>query len=388
MNSAEAMELAERSPRRLIIHVDMDCFYAAIEEREDPSLSGKPVAVGGRSQRGVLTTANYEARAFGCRSAMPVFKALALCPHLILLPVRFELYRAVGNQIREILTRFSPLIEPLSLDEAYLDVSHWRSSGAAIAREIRAQIREETGLNASAGIAPSKLVAKIASDWRKPNGQFEVRESEVENFMRELPVGRLWGVGGKMREKLNSLGIATCGDLLKCDEIDLARRFGRWGLEMRQMARGIDDRPVRIDRVRKSLSSERTLADPILDFSEASRQLAELVTEVRDDILRKHRSRRLKSHFVKLKFADFRQTTAELAVRGWEPNRFDELMVEAWSRGTGRAVRLVGAGVRFAPESVSDQLELFALDLWEGNVLEQSPPDAPTVAFAPDESRT
>ncbi len=248
---------------RKIIHIDMDCFYAAIEERENPALRGKPVGVGGSERRGVLTTANYEARKYGCRSAMPVFKALELCPHLILVPVQFDLYRAVSSQIRSIFSRFTDLIEPLSLDEAYLDVSHLQTDGAAIAREIRAQIFEETRLTASAGIAPNKLIAKIASDWHKPNGQKQVREDEIPAFMAALPVGRIWGVGKKMREKLSALGIETCADLQALDQIELARRFGKWGIELWQLCRGIDDRPVSSDRTRKSVSSETTFRENI-----------------------------------------------------------------------------------------------------------------------------
>lgn len=214
---------------RKILHIDMDCFYAAIEERENPKLRGKPVGVGGSSRRGVLTTANYEARRFGCHSAMPVFKALELCPKLIIVPVRFDLYRAEANRIRAIFRRFTEIIEPLSLDEAYLDVSALMSSGAAIASEIRAEIREETALTASAGIAPNKLLAKIASDWNKPNGQCEIRADEIDGFLRDLPVGRLWGVGPKMKERLASLRINTCGELRRLDKIELSRRFGSWG---------------------------------------------------------------------------------------------------------------------------------------------------------------
>ncbi|MEY3897175.1 MAG: polymerase, partial [Verrucomicrobiota bacterium] len=244
----------------------MDCFYAAIEERENPALRGKPVGVGGSERRGVLTTANYEARKFGCRSAMPVFKALALCPHLILVPVQFDLYRAVSSRIRAIFGRFTELIEPLSLDEAYLDVTHLQSSGAAIAREIRAQILEETGLTASAGISSNKLIAKIASDWHKPNGQKQVAEDEIPAFMAALPVGRIWGVGKKMREKLTALGIETCADLQQLDQIELSQRFGKWGIELWHLCRGIDDRAVTPDRTRKSVSSETTFSENIVDL--------------------------------------------------------------------------------------------------------------------------
>jgi len=248
---------------RKIIHIDMDCFYAAIEEREDPSLRGKPVAVGGSGRRGVLTTANYEARRFGCRSAMPGYRALELCPQLVMLPVRFDLYRSESAGIRAIFARFTGLIEPLSLDEAYLDVSVLRSSGAAVAREIRAQIREETGLAASAGIAPNKLVAKIASDWNKPDGQFEVKPDEVDEFMRGLPVNRLWGVGRRNNERLAKLGVETCGDLRQFEKLELSQRFGRWGLELWKLCRGIDQREVCTDRPSKSLSTERTFGEDV-----------------------------------------------------------------------------------------------------------------------------
>jgi DNA polymerase-4 len=244
-----------------IIHIDMDCFYAAIEERDDPSLRGKPVGVAGKARRSVLTTANYEARKYGCRSAMPVFKALELCPHLVLVPVRFDHYRGESARIRAIFGRFTDLIEPLSLDEAFLDVSHLQSAAASVAREIRAQIFEETGLTASAGISTNKMIAKIASDWHKPNGQFEVTAAEIPAFIAALPVSRLWGVGRKMSEKLAALGVTTCAELQRFDQLELSRRFGKWGLELWELCRGIDARPVTPDRTRKSLSSEMTFAE-------------------------------------------------------------------------------------------------------------------------------
>jgi len=187
---------------RKIIHIDMDCFYAAIEERDNPMLRGKPVGVGGSSRRGVLTTANYEARKFGCRSAMPVFMALEKCPELLIVPTRFDVYTRDSQKIREIFMRFTPLVEPLSLDEAFLDVSHATEPGTIIASRIRQLIREETGLTASAGIAPNKLIAKIASDWNKPDGQLTVSPGKAEDFMKNLPLKKIPGVGGKMANKL------------------------------------------------------------------------------------------------------------------------------------------------------------------------------------------
>ena len=185
---------------RKILHIDMDCFYAAIEVRDDPSLKGKPVAVGGR-RRGVLATASYEARKFGCRSAMPTFRALEICPDLIVLPPRFEVYMEESRKVRAIFRGFTELVEPLSLDEAYLDVSQRVEEGADLATEIRSRIEKKTGLLASAGIAPNKLLAKIASDWNKPNGQYELRPGEIEEFLEHLPVKRLHGVGARIDRK-------------------------------------------------------------------------------------------------------------------------------------------------------------------------------------------
>ena len=337
----------------------MDCFYAAIEERENPSLRGKPVGVGGSERRGVLTTANYEARKFGCRSAMPVFKALALCPHLVLVPVQFDLYRAVSSQIRAIFGRFTELIEPLSLDEAYLDVSHLQSSGAAIAREVRAQILEETGLTASAGISANKLIAKIASDWHKPNGQKQVTEEEIPAFIAALPVGRLWGVGQKMREKLTALRIETCGDLQQLDQVELSQRFGKWGIELWHLCRGIDDRPVTPDRTRKSVSSETTFSENIQVLPALIPPMRGMIEGLREDLAKSHADRVIRSLVVKMKFADFHRTTAERAGHLVDSTIFEELLTEAWRRGKNRAVRLLGVGVRFEDPRTEEQMEFF-----------------------------
>ncbi len=337
----------------------MDCFYAAIEEREDPSLRGKPVGVAGSDRRSVLTTANYEARKFGCRSAMPVFKALALCPHLSLVPVRFDLYRAVSSQIRAIFGRFTELIEPLSLDEAYLDVTHLQTGGAAVAREIRAQIFEETRLTASAGISSNKLIAKIASDWHKPNGQKEISHEEIPEFVAALPVGRLPGVGGKMREKLSAIGVETCADLQKLDQIELSRRFGKWGLELWSLSRGMDERPVSPDRTRKSVSSESTFSDNITDLPSLLPPMREMIAGLKDDLVSQHADRVIRSLVVKLKFADFERTTAERAGHLVDFAIFEDLLAEAWRRGNDRAVRLLGVGVRFEDPKQTEQMEFF-----------------------------
>lgn len=349
---------ADTAAVRTIIHLDMDCFYAAIEVRERPELRGRPVAVGGTGRRGVLTTANYEARRFGCRSAMPTWRARELCPELAVVPVRFDLYRAESARVRAIMRRFTGLIEPLSLDEAYLDVSHLHSSGWAIAWELRCEIREELALTASAGIAPNKLLAKIASDWNKPDGQFEVRPEGVDAFMRDLPVRRLSGVGGKMEEKLAALGVRTCGDLQQVPKVTLAARFGKWGLELHELCRGRDERPVETSHVRKSLSREVTLRENAASLPELAGLLEELQAEVADELHAKHRERRVRGLVVKLKFADFTRTTAERAHPQMDAAVYQELLGEAWSRGGGKAVRLIGLGVRLAEDGPQDQLDL------------------------------
>ena len=352
---------------RKILHIDMDCFYAAIEVRDDPSLKGKPVAVGGL-RRGVLTTANYEARRFGCRSAMPTYKALQLCPELIVRPTRFDVYAAESKKVREIFHRFTELVEPLSLDEAYLDVTHHREEGVLVASRIRSQIEVETGLSASAGIAPNKLLAKIASDWNKPDGQFEIRPGEIEEFLEHLPVKRLYGVGRKMEDKLAAIEVVTCGDLQRISKLELAERFGNWGMELYELCRGRDERAVKPNRIRKSVSNETTLREDIGEFPPLVGIMEELRARVAVTVSSEHPNRVLKSLVVKLKVSDFTTTTAERAPdlvetgRGidqvMDAERYRELLAEAWGRGNGRAVRLIGVGVRFADLESKAQMQL------------------------------
>lgn len=343
---------------RRIIHIDMDCFYAAIEMRERPELANRPIAVGGSSGRGVLTTCNYAARAFGVRSAMPVFKARELCPDLVILPVRFELYRAASRHIRDILHRYTDLVEPLSLDEAYLDVTHHRRRGSDIAEEIRAAIHAETGLTASAGIAPNKLVAKIASDWNKPNGQCVVAPSRLEAFMETLPVRRIWGVGPKSAARLAALGVETCGQLQAYDQATLAREFGSFGLELYRLCRGIDERPVEPNRTRKSLSNERTFSKNLENLEDCKEALRDQHSELLEDLRKSAPDRQIAKLLVKLKFSDFRRTTAEMPGRQPELSAYLGLLKDAWGR-SGEPVRLLGLGVRFADtQSGPEQLEL------------------------------
>lgn len=344
---------------RKIIHLDMDCYYAAIEVRNNPTLRGQPVGVGGtQDRRGVLTTCNYEARKFGVRSAMPTFMAMEKCPHLIIVPVHFEEYRKESRRIRAIMGEFTEVIEPLSLDEAYLDVSHLPDAVAA-ATELRRRIYRITGLHASAGIAPNKLLAKIASDWRKPNGQFHIAPHDIKLFMKQLPVQRIWGVGKVAAERLEKLGITTCGQLQELSRFKLQAEFGKFGLELHELCRGVDDRPVETHRVRKSLSTERTYTHDLATLEECLERFASLFDELTEDLRRYGEARRVTGVFVKLKFSDFSQTTVGRA--STQPIRevFHELLTEGFGR-SGHGVRLLGAGVRFAEESSEDdnQLEL------------------------------
>jgi len=252
---------------RKIIHVDMDAFYASVEQRDDPSLRGKPVVVAWRGARSVVCAASYEARVFGVRSAMPAVRAERLCPDAIFVPPDFARYKAVSQQVRAIFLRHTDLVEPLSLDEAYLDVTEPKSGielATDIARTIRAQIREETNLTASAGIAPNKFLAKIASDWRKPDGQFVIPPQRVDAFLQPLPVNRVPGVGKVMEGKLAARGIVTCGDLRQWALIDLEEAFGSFGRSLYNRARGIDERPVEPDQQVQSISSEDTFAEDLL----------------------------------------------------------------------------------------------------------------------------
>jgi DNA polymerase-4 len=338
---------SDKEPRA-IIHLDMDCFYAAIEVRDQPSLKGKPVGVGGaRDRRGVLTTCNYEARKFGVRSAMPTFMALQRCPHLIILPTRFDVYRKESAVIREILYRFTPLVEPLSLDEAYLDVTAHPGAPGPLAQVIRGLIFRKTKLTASAGIGPNKLVAKIASDLKKPNGQVEVKPEEVPEFMEKLPVRKLWGIGEVTGQKLERLGIATCGDMRRLSRADLLENFGKFGIELYDLCRGIDERPVEPDRERKSLSNEETFSTDLETLSECEEKLPELFEELMADLAQKESTRIITKIFVKLKFHDFTRTTVERAGLAPSLDQFRSLLTEAFAR-TGKSVRLIGLGVRFA----------------------------------------
>ena len=329
----------------------MDAFYASVEQRDDPSLRGKPVVVAWRGARSVVCAASYEARVFGVRSAMPAVRAERLCPQLIFVPPDFVRYKAVSRQVREIFARHTELIEPLSLDEAYLDVTTTKTglpSATATAEAIRAAIREETQLTASAGIAPNKFLAKIASDWRKPDGQFVIRPHQVEAFLTPLPVARLPGVGKVMESKLIALGIATVGDLRALALSELEQRFGRWGRRLHELSQGIDDHAVQADRPTLQVSAEDTFEhDLTLDELEPHiRRLAEKAWTGHQREL----GRVARTVVLKLKTSDFHTLTRSLTPAR-RPLSADELADQACAlllrveRPADSRYRLVGVGL-------------------------------------------
>ena len=351
---------------RKIIHIDMDAFYASVEQRDDPELRGRPVVVAWRGQRSVVCAASYEARRFGVRSAMPAVRAERLCPDAVFVPPDFTRYRAVSRQVREIFLRHTVLVEPLSLDEAYLDVTDASSalpSATAIAATIRDQIRDETGLTASAGVAPNKFLAKIASDWNKPDGQFVIRPEAIEAFLTPLPVARIPGVGKVMDARLAALGIHTVGELRERQAAELEGHFGRYGLRLHELARGIDHHAVTPDRPVQSISAEDTFAEDHL-LSELEPTIRELATKVWTAMCKSGRVGR--TIVLKLKTAQFRIITRSVTPTEPVASEHDLVTIALALRArvglpdTTR-YRLAGVGMaNFGPaEDGSLQQELF-----------------------------
>jgi len=348
---------------RKIIHIDMDCFFAAVEMRDNPALRDIPIAIGGsRVQRGVISTANYPARKFGVRSAMPTGMALKLCPHLTLLPGRFEAYREASHHIREIFSRYTSLIEPLSLDEAYLDVSdspHCHGSATLMAQEIRQTIFNELALTASAGVAPIKFLAKIASDLNKPNGQFVLTPDEVPAFLKTLPLSKIPGVGKVSAAKLESMGLRTCEDVQNSDLAMLLKRFGKFGRILWERSHGIDEREINNDRQRKSIGVERTLEEDIHQWSDCEAIIERLYPELERRLAKVRPDLLIARQGVKLKFNDFLQTTQEHV---WPKLNKDDLIATArksWQeRRAERGVRLVGLHVTLLDPQLERQLLL------------------------------
>jgi len=348
------------------VHIDMDAFYASVEQRDDPSLRGKPVVVAWRGTRSVVCAASYEARAFGVRSAMPAVRAERLCPHAIFIPPDFTRYRAVSSATREIFRSHTDLVEPLSLDEAYLDVTENKSglaSATEVARAIRERIRDELHLTASAGVAPNKFLAKIASDWKKPDGLFVIRPGTVEAFLAPLPVGRLPGVGKVTELRLAKLGISTVGTLRRFAESDLESQFGRHGLRLYELARGIDENPVVSNRPTQSVSAEDTFERDVLlaETEPMIRRLAEKTWNAS-----RKETRIPRTVVLKLKTAEFRILTRSHTPLE-PPASCDELTAialalrEKVNLDSQQRFRLVGVGLSnfHDPAALSPQPALF-----------------------------
>jgi DNA polymerase-4 len=335
---------------RRILHIDMDAFYASVEQRDRPELRGQPVAVGGApDQRGVVAAASYEARAFGVRSAIPMARAVRLCPALVIVRPDFTKYRAVSQQVFGIFRRVTPLVEPLSLDEAYLDVTEnaWGETlGTDVARRLKAEIRAATGLTASAGVAPNKFLAKIASGWQKPDGLTVIPPERVETFLQRLPVDALWGVGPVTARKLRARGIEKLVDVRAADPVVLHDTVGSLADWLQQLARGEDDRPVVAEHDPKSSGTENTFARDLLDLAEIRREIADMARDAAGWLVRRERYARTVT--VKVRYHDFTTITRSHSA---DPTRDEESIVaravallENTDAGR-RPIRLLGVSV-------------------------------------------
>jgi DNA polymerase-4 len=351
------------SPVRKIIHCDCDCFYASVEMRDDPTLRGRPLAVGGRpDHRGVIATCNYEARRFGVHSAMSSALAMRKCPELLIMPPSMEKYRTASRQIMAIYRDYTAEVEPLSLDEAYLDVTRTdrcKGSATLMASEIRERICATVGVTVSAGVAPNKFVAKIASDWNKPDGLHVVRPHEVDAFVAALPVRKIFGVGKVTAAKLEKLGLTTCAQLREWPLMDLHRQFGVFGKRLFELSRGIDERPVRADQERKSVSVETTYVTDLRTLDECAAELRRLTEQLDARIARAEVATAVRKLFVKIRFADFQRTTVECVGDVTHVPTLLALLEKGFSR-RNQPVRLLGVGVRLEEDDAS-QAGQFAL---------------------------
>lgn len=348
---------------RKIIHVDMDAFYASVEQRDRPELRGKPVAVGHASRRGVVATASYEARAYGVRSAMPSQKAKELCPDLVFVEGRMEHYREVSRQIREIFERYTALIEPISIDEAFLDVTENKKGIALavdVARAVKADIRDELGLVASAGVSYNKFLAKVASDWRKPDGLFLIKPEDAQKFIDRLKVEHLWGVGPATAKKMHEMGLSTAADVRALPLSTLLQVFGKAGLTYYEFVRGIDNRHVLPVRVRKSVGCEETYADDLVNSEETDGALAAVAAELARRIASK--CFRGTTLTLKVRFANFRTVSRSVSQKGgWEREEQILAAAEQLARELVKptdAVRLLGLSVG-NPQTAPKEPDLF-----------------------------
>ncbi|MBU2894295.1 DNA polymerase IV [Colwellia sp. D2M02] len=348
--------------QRKIIHIDMDCFYAAVEMRDFPEYRNIPLAVGGDGPRSVLSTCNYLARQYGVRSALPASKAKQLCPELVIVHGRMKVYQEVSSKIREIFARYTSLIEPLSLDEAYLDVTHckhFNGSATLIANDIRLAIFTELQLTASAGIAPIKFLAKIASDLNKPNGQYVITPAQVDGFIDNMPLKKIPGVGKVSAEKLKLSGLTLGRDVKALDEASLIQKFGKLGHSLWHKCHGRDNRAVETTRVRKSVGVERTFADDIHDVETLNHYMNDkLIPELKLRAEKYLLTRNISKLGVKVKFKDFHQTTKEFKFHQFDELVFKTLLEEGLARGQGKAVRLLGVHIGLGDSIQQEQQQI------------------------------
>lgn len=343
---------------RKIIHVDCDCFFAAVEMRDNPGLKNIPIAIGGDShRRGVLCTANYAARAYGVKSAMPTKMALQLCPDLLVLPTNFDKYKEASRQIIEIFKHYTDVIEVVSIDEAFLDVTDvkgYQNSATHIAKAIKEEVYRRVGITVSAGVAPNKFLAKVASDWQKPDGLYVITPDKVDAFVKMLPIEKISGVGKVTAEKLHQLGVHTCEDLQRLSLDTLVGNVGKFAQRLRQYSFGVDTRCVESRRERKSCSIEKTFEQD-LSYQDVLKSLPLLLKGLSERLV-EYESYTHKSLVVKMKFKDFHQTTVEQAGLALTLDNLQRLLSDAYQRREMR-IRLIGIGMKFNQETL--QLELF-----------------------------
>lgn len=360
---------------RKIIHVDMDCFYAQVEMRDRPSLKHLPIAVGGKpGTRSVLCTSNYRAREFGVKSAMPTDFAMRLCPKLIVIEPNFKKYKEASDLIHQVFRKYSDVIEGVSLDEAYLDVTH-HANATLIAQKIKDDIFSVTKLTASVGLAPNKFLAKVASDWKKPNGLFVIKPQDISSFVSKLPVKFIPGVGKKTLETLNNLGAITCSDLGQIPPEVLALHFGKFSLDLFHYSRGQDNRPVYNEWERKSLSVENTYLKDLENIDEIKEELPNLLMELTHRLGRSlidDPDKKIKKVFIKLKYADFKQSTCEQSIIPFLPTidnfekkapftLFSHLIEHTLAKRSG-PIRLIGVGVKFLTSEEVNPIQLSFFD--------------------------